>query len=339
MVPESELREAAVVVPSSTHGANPPLTPILEGTTVGISNANTLGCILYNVMEWDLDNPNLGTFFSTLFSQAEIRVFDDLLEFTKYSYDDYHEMYGVPFCLEYVDQIINMKVILNLYQELWAQGDQPPDPTCICCSTFNHQWHQAKTQATKEFGKVLKGQMHCSQHSMNLVLQLRSTLTVWHSLDSLMMLAPLVKRPTSRYGNLLLMVSTNPATFIVMTRMKNLQQGGHPFILKWHLNLEGFLLCRYPLVLQQSLKLGGPQLLSMILCSRGGVFSQFPRCAVCFFRSTCSMLWQRSAPRWHGASKQDTISLLTATCRLWSKSMKESCDSDGNFIQGYVEWC
>ena len=118
MVPESEPREEAETVPSSTHGANLPLTPILEDMTVGISNADTLGCILYDVMGWDLGNPNLGTFFSTLLLQAEIHMFDDLLEFAEYSYDDYHEMYGIPFCLEYIDQIIDMKVLSNLYQEL-----------------------------------------------------------------------------------------------------------------------------------------------------------------------------------------------------------------------------
>ena len=156
MAPESEPRAATEAVPSSTPGANLPLTPILEDMTVGISNANTLGHILYNVMGWDLGDPGLGTFFSTLLSQAEIREFDDLLKFAEYSYDDYREMYGIPFCLEYIDQIIDMKVLLNLFWELNAQGDHPPDPTCICHSTFNHWWHQARTQATKEFVKVLK---------------------------------------------------------------------------------------------------------------------------------------------------------------------------------------
>ena len=115
MVPKSEPRTAAEAVPSSTAGANLPLTPILEDMTVGISNADTLGHILYDVMGWDLGDPSLGTFFSTLLSQAEICMFDDLLEFAEYSYDDYREMYSIPFCLEYIDQIIDMKVLLNLY--------------------------------------------------------------------------------------------------------------------------------------------------------------------------------------------------------------------------------
>ena len=156
MVPKSKPRAATEVVPSSTPGANLPLTPILEDATVGISNADTLGHILYDIMGWGLDDPDLGTFFSTLLSQAEIHEFNDLLEFAEYSYDDYHEMYGIPFCLEYVDHIINMKVLSTLYRELHAQGDHSPDPTHIRCSTFNHRWHQARTQATKEFVKVLK---------------------------------------------------------------------------------------------------------------------------------------------------------------------------------------
>ena len=75
MAPKSEPRTAAEAVPSSTPGANPPLTPILEDMTVGLSNANTLGHILYDVMGWDLGDPSLGTFFSTLLSQAEIHEF------------------------------------------------------------------------------------------------------------------------------------------------------------------------------------------------------------------------------------------------------------------------
>jgi hypothetical protein len=130
---------AAEAIPSSSAGANLPLTPVLEDKTMGISNANTLGHVLYDIMGWDLGDLSLGTFFSTLLSQTEICVFDDLLEFTKYSYDDYHEMYSVPFCLEYIKQIIDMKVLSNLYQELHAQGDHSTDLTCIHCSTFNHQ--------------------------------------------------------------------------------------------------------------------------------------------------------------------------------------------------------
>ena len=129
---------AAEVIPSSSTRANLPLTPVLEDMTVGISNADTLGHVLYDIMGWDLGDLNLGTFFSTLLLQTEIHVFDDLLEFAEYSYDDYHEMYGIPFCLEYINQIIDMKVLSNLYQELHAQGDHPTDPTCIHCSTFNH---------------------------------------------------------------------------------------------------------------------------------------------------------------------------------------------------------
>ena len=112
MAPESEPREAAEMVPSSTHGHgnNLPLTPILEDTTIGISTTDTLGCVLYDVMGWDLNNSDLGTYFSLLLSQAEIHLFDDLLEFAEYSYDDYREMYGIPFCLEYIDQIINMNM-------------------------------------------------------------------------------------------------------------------------------------------------------------------------------------------------------------------------------------
>ena len=129
---------AAEVIPSSSARANLPLTPVLEDMTMGISNADTLGHVLYDVMGWDLGDLSLGTFFSTLLLQTEIHVFDDLLEFTKYSYDDYHEMYSVPFCLEYIKQIIDMKVLSNLYQELHAQGDRSTDPTRIHCSTFNH---------------------------------------------------------------------------------------------------------------------------------------------------------------------------------------------------------
>ena len=138
MVPKSEPRMAAEAIPSSSAGANLPLTPVLEDMTMGISNADTLGHVLYDVMGWDLGDPSLGTFFSTLLLQTEIHVFDDLLEFTKYSYNDYREMYSVPFCLEYIKQIINMKVLSNLYQELDAQGDCSTDPTCIHHSTFNH---------------------------------------------------------------------------------------------------------------------------------------------------------------------------------------------------------
>ena len=139
MAPKSEPRMAAEVIPSSSTRANPPLTPVLEDMTVGISNADTLGCVLYDIMGWDLSDLNLGIFFSTLLLQTEIHVFDDLLEFAKYSYDDYHEMYGIPFCLEYIKQIVDMKVLSNLYQELHAQGDCSTDPTHIHCSTFNHQ--------------------------------------------------------------------------------------------------------------------------------------------------------------------------------------------------------
>jgi hypothetical protein len=45
----------AEVIPSSSTRANPPLTPILEDMTVGISNANTLGHVLYDIMGWDLE--------------------------------------------------------------------------------------------------------------------------------------------------------------------------------------------------------------------------------------------------------------------------------------------
>ena len=138
MVPKSELRTTTELIPSSSTGANLPLTPVLEDLTMGISNANTLGHVLYDIMGWALGDLSLSTFFSTLLSQAEIHIFDDLLEFTKYSYDDYHKMYSIPFCLEYDEQIINMKVLSNLYQELHVQGDHPTDPTCIRHSTFNH---------------------------------------------------------------------------------------------------------------------------------------------------------------------------------------------------------
>ena len=89
MAPKSEPREAAETVPSSTQGMNLPLTPVLEETTTGISTTDTLGCILYDVMGWDLTNPDLGTYFSLLLSQAEICLFDDHMEFAEYSYDDY----------------------------------------------------------------------------------------------------------------------------------------------------------------------------------------------------------------------------------------------------------
>ena len=118
MASETGPREEAVPVPSSTRGTNPPLTPVLEDIAAGISTTDTLGCILCDIMAWDLTNPDLGNYFSTLLSQAEIRLFDDLVEFAEYSYDDYREMYGVSFCLDYVDQIIDMKVLSTLYKEL-----------------------------------------------------------------------------------------------------------------------------------------------------------------------------------------------------------------------------
>ena len=257
MAPKLEPRTAAKAVPSSTPGTNLPLTPILEDMTVGISNANTLGCILYDVMGWGLDDPNLGTFFSTLLSQAEIRVFNDLLEFAEYSYDDYREMYGIPFCLEYIDQIIDMKVLSNLYRELCAQGDHPPDPTHIHCSTFNRQWHQAKTQATKEFVKVLK-----VPDALFTTLRESGTPVKKH-LNSMAFLGQ--PDDISSLGDETYITvwesppegDREPCTFTIMTRTKNLQPGGHPFILKWHLNLEGFPLHKNPSVLQQSLRMGG----------------------------------------------------------------------------------
>ena len=166
MAPESEPREETEMVPSSTQGMNlpltgtrgmnPPLTPVLEETTTGISTTDTLGCILCDIMGWDLTNPDLGTYFGLLLSQAEIHLFDDLMEFAEYSYDDYREMYGIPFCLEYIDQIIDMKVLSTLYRELRSSGEPLLDPTCIRRTTFNHHRCQARTQAVTEFRQVLK---------------------------------------------------------------------------------------------------------------------------------------------------------------------------------------
>ena len=139
MAPETEPREETASVPSSTRGMNLPLTPVLEDIAKGISTTDTLGRILCDVMGWDLTNPDLGTYFSSLLSQAEIRLFDDLMEFAEYSYDDYREMYGVSFCLEYIDQIIDMKVLLTLYRELQSSGEPLLDPTCIRRTTFNRR--------------------------------------------------------------------------------------------------------------------------------------------------------------------------------------------------------
>ena len=113
---------------------------------------DTLGHVLTNVMGWRLEYTSLNTFLS----QTDIHEFKDLLEFAAYSFNDYHEMYDILFCLEYIEQIIDIKVLSNLYRELDVQGDQSVDPQCIHPSMFHHHKCQARTQAFKEFNKVLK---------------------------------------------------------------------------------------------------------------------------------------------------------------------------------------
>ena len=156
MASETGPREEAVPVPSSTRGTTSPLAPILEDIAAGISTTDTLGRVLCGVMAWDLTNPDLDNYFSTLLSQAEIRLFDDLVEFAEYSYDDYREMYGVSFCLDYVDQIVDMKVLSTLYKELQSSGESLLDPTTIRQTTYNRRRRQARTQAVTEFRQVLK---------------------------------------------------------------------------------------------------------------------------------------------------------------------------------------
>ena len=284
MAPESEPRMAAEAIPSSSAGANPPLTPILEDMTVGISNANTLGHVLYDVMGWDLGDLNLGTFFSTLLSQTEIRVFDDLLEFAKYSYDDYHEMYGIPFCLEYINQIINMKVLSNLYQELHAQGDHPPDPTHIHYSTFNRRWHQAKTQATKEFMKVLKvpDMLFATLHE--------SGTPVKKHLNSMAFLGQ--PDDVSSLGDeTYITIWESPPEgewepCVIHHNEESPTRGTpiHPEAESWPGRVSTVQVSISPAAEPQT---GGIQLPSMILCSRG-VFLWFPRYAVYLYGPTCS---------------------------------------------------
>ena len=103
-------------------------------------------------MGWRLVVTSLDSFLL----QADIHEFEDLLEFTMYSFDDYREMYDVLFCLEYIEQIIDIKVLSQLYRELDVQGDQSVDPQRIHPLTFHHHKCQARTQASKEFNKVLK---------------------------------------------------------------------------------------------------------------------------------------------------------------------------------------
>ena len=148
MAPKSTDEET----PYSLNSTDPTLATVPEDAPIEHAPVDTLGCVLTNIMGWRLEYTSLDTFLS----QTDIHEFEDLLEFATYSFDNYHEMYNVLFCLEYIEQIIDIKVLSHLYWELDVQGDQSVDPQCIHPSTFHHHKCQARTQASKEFNKVLK---------------------------------------------------------------------------------------------------------------------------------------------------------------------------------------
>jgi hypothetical protein len=69
-------------------------------------------------MGWRLVVASLDSFLL----QANIHKFEDLLEFAMYNFNDYCEMNNVLFCLEYIEQIIDIKVLAQLCWELDVQG-------------------------------------------------------------------------------------------------------------------------------------------------------------------------------------------------------------------------
>ena len=109
MVSESTNEEA----PYALNHANLTSTTVPEDVPIEHAPVDTLGHVLTNVMGWRLVVASLDSFLL----QANIHEFKDLLEFTMYSFDDYHEMYNVLFCLEYIEQIIDIKVLAQLYWE------------------------------------------------------------------------------------------------------------------------------------------------------------------------------------------------------------------------------
>jgi hypothetical protein len=83
MAPESTDEET----PYSLHSTDPTLATVPEDAPVEHTPVDTLGhVVLTNVMGWRLEYASLDTFLS----QTSIYKFEDLLEFTMYSFNDYH---------------------------------------------------------------------------------------------------------------------------------------------------------------------------------------------------------------------------------------------------------
>jgi hypothetical protein len=151
MAPESESKMTNEEIHFPLARANPTLATVPEDAPIDHALIDTLGHILTHVMEWSLELALLNMFLL----QTNIHDFEDLLEFAGYSFDDYHKMYDVLFCLEYIEQIVDIKILATLYQELDICRDHSIDLQGICPSTFCHHKCQAKKQALKEFQNVL----------------------------------------------------------------------------------------------------------------------------------------------------------------------------------------